>query len=146
MYPTGTVAPGAALANAFRLEVPILGTVVFVRMGAIEQSLTTVTMADQTVQTTGKVEPVETEAEQYAHHGAEVLALEAWYAACKAGTPGHKTAGVLHMLGADGNPVRSFLLDGILCKGRTIPEHDSAGDGEGQRFTWKFAIDTIAPL
>lgn len=146
MMPKGTVRPGAALANAFELAIPLIGSVTFTRIGALEQNLTTVVMADQTAQTTGKVEPVETEVEQYAHHGSEVLALDAWYAACKAGTPGHKTQAVLHMRGADNAPVKSFLLDGVLCKGRTIPEHDAAGDGEGQRFTWKLIIDNVIPL
>ena len=146
MLPKGTVAPDAALANAFRLDIAVLGSVTFTRVGALEQTLTTITMADQTAQTTGKVEPVETEVDQYAHHGAEYLLLEVWFAACKAGAPLHKTSGVLHMLGANGSPVRSFLLDGIICKGRTIPEHDAAGDGEGQRFTWKLVIDNVIPL
>lgn len=142
----GTIEPGAALSNSFRLEVPILGTIYFTKVGALEQELKTATMADTTAQVTGKVDPVETEVEQYAHHDAEVAALEAWYAACKVGAPGHKQIGTLYLLGSDGNPVRSFLLDGILCKGRTIPELDAAGDGEGVRFTWKLVVDNVIPL
>jgi hypothetical protein len=142
----GTVEPGAALSNSFRLEIPILGTVYFTKVGALEQELKTAVLPDSTAQTTGKVDPVEFDAEQMAHHGTEILALEAWFAACKVGAPLHKQIGTLHMLGADGEPVRSYLLDGLILKGRTIPELDASGDGEGVRFGWKLVVDNVVPL
>jgi len=144
--PKGTVEPGAALSNSFRFDVPILGSVYFTKIGALSQELKTTTLADSTAQVTGKVDPVETEVEQYAHHDAEIVALEAWYAACKVGAPLHKQIGTLHLLGADGQPVRSFLLDGVICKGRQIPELDAKGDGEGVAFTWKLVVDNVIPL
>jgi len=142
----GTVEEGAALSNAFRLEIPVLGTVYFTKVGQLEQELKTTTLPDSTAQTTGKVDPVETDVEQMAHHDSEIVALEAWYAACKAGAPGHKQIGTLHLLGADGEPVRSYLLDGVICKGRTIPELDASADGEGLAFTWKIVVDNVIPL
>ena len=81
-----------------------------------------------------------------AHHDSEIVALEAWYAACKVGAPGHKQIGTLHMLGADGQPVRSFLLDGLICKGRSTPELDASADGDGLIFTWKMVVDNVALL
>ena len=143
--PKGTVEDGAALTNSFRLEIPVLGTVYFTKVGQLEQELKTATLPDSTAQTTGKVDPVETELEHMAHHGSEVLALEAWYAACKAGAPLHKQVGLLFVLGADGNPVRSYVLDGMICKGRTVPELDASADGEGVKLTWKVSIDNIFP-
>jgi len=144
--PKGTVEEGAALSNAFRLEIPVLGTVYFTKVGSLEQELKTATLPDSTAQTTGKVDPIETDVEQMAHHDSEWVALEAWYAACKGGAPGHKQAATLHMLGADGEPVRSFLLNGVICKGRTIPELDASGDGDGLAFTWKISVDDVIPL
>lgn len=144
--PKGTVEEGAALSNSFRLEVPVLGTVYFTKVGQLEQELKTTTLPDSTAQTTGKVDPVETEVQQMAHHDSEIVALEVWYAACKVGAPAHKQVGTLHLLGADGQPVRSFLLDGMICKGRTIPELDASGDGEGLQFTWKLVVDNVIPL
>lgn len=144
--PKGTVEAGAALSNSFRLEVPILGTIYFVKVGALEQELKTAIMPDSTAQTTGKVDPVEFEASSMAHHGTEILALEAWYAACKSGAPFHKQIGTLHVLGADGEPVRSYLLDGLLLKGRTIPELDAAGDGEAVIYGWKMIVDNVVPI
>ena len=142
----GTVEEGAALSNSFRLEIPILGTIYFTKLGSLGQELKTTTLADSTAQTTGKVDPVETDAEQYGHHDSEIAALEAWYLACQTGAPGHKQIGTLHLLGADGEPVRSYLLDGVICKGRTIPELDASADGEAVAFSWKMVIDNVYPL
>lgn len=144
--PKGTVEDGAALSNSFRLEVPVLGTIYFTKVGQLEQELKTTTLPDSTAQVTGKTDPIETEVDQMAHHDGEIVALEAWYAACKAGAPGHKQIGTLHLLGADGEPVRSFLLEGMICKGRTIPELDASAEGEGVQFTWKLSIDNVVPL
>lgn len=144
--PKGTVEAGAALSNSYRLEIPILGTIYFTKVGALESVLKTTVLADTTAQSTGKVDPIETDVEQYAHHDAEVAALEAWFAACIAGAPLHKQIGTLHLLGADGNPVRSYLLDGMILRGRTLPEMDASGDGEAIRIGWKLSIDGVVPL
>ena len=142
----GTVKEGAALKNSFRLEIPLLGTIHFIKASQQEQTLTTTTLADQTVQTTGKVEPVEVDLESYAHHETEINNLELWFAACKSGSPGHKQIGTFHIMGADGQPVRSYIWDGVILKGRTIPELDAGGDGEAVAYSWKMAVDNIIPL
>lgn len=144
--PKGSVEAGAALTNSFLLEIPILGAIKFVSMGSLDQELKTTILADSTAMPTGKVDPVTTEAKQYAHHTAERLALEAWYAMNKSGTLGYKQIGILHMLGADGQAILSWLLDGMICNGRVIPELDSSGEGEGAMLTWKLTIDNVIPL
>ncbi len=144
--PKGTVEEGAALSNSFTLDIPIIGTIVFISIGDLEQELKTTILADSTAQSTGKVDPTETEAKSYAHHDAEIAAIEAWFTACKSGALGAKQVGTLHARGADGQPIRSWLLDGILLKGRTIPGFDAAGEGEAVMITWKLIIDNVVPL
>lgn len=144
--PKGVVEEGAALDNSFRLEIPVLGTIYAVKFGALEQELKTTILPDSTAQATGKIDPIETDFETMAHHDAEVAALELWYTACRTGAPGAKQVGILHALGADGQPVRSYLLDGCLLKGRTVPEFDAGGDGAGVMLRWKIIIDNVIPL
>ena len=141
--PKGSVEAGAALSNSFRVEIPILGTILFLKVGSVEQELLTTQLADNTAQTTGKVNPVETELHTYAHHGDEVARLEAWLAACVNGAPGHKQVGTTHLLGADGQPVRSYLWDGITLKSRGLPELDAAADGDAIMIGWKVVIDNV---
>lgn len=144
--PKGTVSENAALTNAFKLEIPILGTLDVVKLGALELELKTVTLADSTAQTTGKVDPVETQMEVYAHEESQIAAAYRWFLACQGGAPGHKQIGTLHLKGADNGTRRSVLLDGILCKGMSLPELDAGGDGEAVTFTWKMVIDNLVLL
>ena len=142
----GTIEPGSALTNKFQLKITGLPTIYFVRFGELETELKLAKMPDLTWQTTGQVDPIEVEADHMIHHSAERVALEAWHAAAVAGAAGHKLPGMLHLLGADGNPVVSYLLDGVINKGRKIPELAVGNDGEGVVCTWKLAVDNVIPL
>lgn len=145
-WPKGTVKPNAGLKNSFRLDIPILGPVFFATVGSLEQSITKTTLPDQTAQTTGKKEPIETDVTQMAHHEAEYLGFEDWYAQCQLGVPGHKQECTLYVLNSLNQPVRAFLLSGVWVMGRTIPEFDAGGDGEFVLITWKLSIDDVNPL
>lgn len=143
----GTVSADAALSNQFKLEITGLPAIVFTRVGDISSELVTTTMADQTVQTTGQVKPAEFEVDHYVHHTAERVAMEAWFLACASGATGHKLPGFLYLLGADGSTIKAtYMLDGVICKGRKLPEHDAMGDGEGVRLTWTCSVDSVLPL
>lgn len=144
--PKGSVQSGAALSNSYRLEIPGLGSILFTRIGSLADELTTITLADGTAQTGGKVNPIETEVAHYIHHRAELLAFEAWYAAAKVGGPLYKRGGTLHYLGADGQPVASYALEGVFPKGRELPELDGTGDGEAVTVNWTISIDNVIPL
>lgn len=142
----GDVEAGSAVSNQFTLEVVGLPAIYFTRVGELTVELAVAEMADGTWQSTGRVKPGETEADQYVHHEVERVAMEAWFTACRTGAPGHKTTALLHLCGADGNPVVSYLLDGVINRGRKLPEHDKSGDGEGVRATWMLAFDDVVPM
>ena len=143
----GTVEADAALSNQYRLEITGLPAIVFTRVGDISTELVTTTMADQTVQTTGQVKASEFEVDHYLHHQAERVAMEAWFLACSSGATGHKLPAFLYLLGADGLTIKAtYMLDGVICKGRKLPELDGMGDGEGVRLTWTCSADAVIPL
>ena len=142
-YPKGTIDQGAALTNSFDLVIDNVARIKIVKIGSLDTELKTTTLADTTAISTGKVDPIDTTIEHYPHHGSEIVALEAWHAACRDGAPGAKRSAMLHMKNAAGDVVRSYLLSGVLNKGRTIPELDAAGDGDAVMFGWKLSIDEV---
>ena len=142
----GTVEAGSALTNQYALELSGMPTIYFTRVGELDVQLVKAKMADLTWQTTGQVNPLETEVDQYLHHSSERVAMEAWFAACVAGSPAHKKTGLLYFNGADGQPVASFMLDGVLNCGPKYPELKAMDDGEGVVITWKLAVDNVVPV
>lgn len=138
----GQVSADAALTNQYRLEIPGTPPIYFARVGEISRELVTTELADKTAQTTGQINVIETEADTYAHHVAERLALEALLTAATVGAPGHKIAtALLFLLGADGQPRVTYSLAGLIVKGRKTPELNSGDDGAGVLLTWMLSID-----
>lgn len=142
----GSVQPGGAMSNQFRLVVPGFPEIYFTRIGELSAELVKAEMADGTWQSTGKVKPGETEVDQYLHHDGERAAMEAWWTACQAGAPGHKLDCELYFQGSDGQPRASYLLDGVIVTSRKTPELNRAQDGEGVLLTWGLAFDAVIPL
>ena len=142
----GTVEPGAAVTNKFKLEIQGVQDTYWTRMGELTSELVTAEMDDGTVQTTGRLKPGESDGDQYMHHASERLALEVLYRACQTGAPGHKRPATLTFLGADGQPVMGMLILGFLLKGRKTPELASGSDGEGVKITWMFSHDRLVIL
>lgn len=140
----GTVKPDGAVTNQFEVEIGGLIPIVATRVSGLESMLTTAVMPDQTVVSTGSVKPTEDiEIDVPAHHDAEVLALEGLYQLAIAGGPLHKLGATVYLKNAGGKTIRSFILVGLICKGRKPPDFEAKGDGEGAMITFKFACDQI---
>jgi len=146
MTTRGTVEPGSALTNKYRLEMTGLPPLNVVSIGEQSETLVTAEMPDLTRQTTGQVKAIDTEITIMAHHPAEVVALEVWYALCKAGGPLHKLVGFLHYLGADGSTKLTHMWDGTLLTGRKTPALETKGDAEGLMLTYTVSIDAVVPV
>jgi hypothetical protein len=144
--PKGAVQPNAAMTNSYLLIVLGLPDTVWKSIGALKEELITATMADQTVQSTAVTKAVSTEGETYAHHTAEIIALEAWWLMCKTGAPLHKRAATVHLRDGAGTVVRSYLLDGMMITGRELPQLDAGGEGSGALIKWSLSIDAVIPL
>lgn len=142
----GTVQAGSAVTNQFKLVLPGLPEIYFTRVGELSRELVIAEMADGTWQSTGRIKPGEVECEQYMHHLAERVAMEAWHQACATGAPGHKIAGEMFYMGADGQPVAAYILVGVLNKGRKTPEVNVAQEGEGVQIVWMLAFDDVVQL
>ncbi len=142
----GDVEEGSAIASQFELSIPGMPNIFWTRIGEVTVELIMSEQADQTWQTTGVTKPSETDADQYVHHEAEWLAMQAWFVACQTGAPLHKKVGTMHLNGADGQPVRSMRWQGITLSGWKVPELDAGGDGASVRATWMMKIDAVLPL
>lgn len=137
----GQVQPNATVTNQFRLTIDDLPPVYFTRMGELERMLQVAEQADETNVSTGRVPPGEFEADQYAHHDAEVVAMEAWHRECEFGAPGYKKSAQVDFLDASGTARRSWELQGLINRGRTSPEFQRGEDGDDVVLTWTLAYD-----
>lgn len=143
----GRAQANAAMSNQYLFELDGLPDIYFTRIGELQRMLVTTELADKTKQTTGQVQPGETELEQYVHHEAERVALEQLHQAAVDGKPGHKIDGTLHLLGADGTTVKaSWLVQGVIIKGRKLPELQAKEDGEALKIVWSIDYDDVLPL
>jgi hypothetical protein len=144
MAAKGSAQANAAFSNQYKLEIPGLPDTFFTRVGELERMVTVAEMPDKTQQTTGQINPGEFEADQLLHHAAERAALEALLNLTATGTLGHKIVGTMHYLGSDGASVKlSVLIDGLMVKGRKLPEVNSGEDGEAVNITWTLAYDDL---
>lgn len=143
----GSIKADPALTCNFEVKIGALIPLLCTRVTGLESALTTTVLPDQTVVSTSQVKPSEgIEMDIPAHHDAEILALEALYALAQAGGPLNKVAATVYMQGANGGTKRTFLLVGLLCKGRKPPELNAKSDGEGAVITWMFACDSVGMI
>lgn len=142
----GQVEAGAAVSNNYRLEITGLPAIYFTRVGELARELVIAELADRTNVSTGEVKPGTFEADQYLHHTSERLALEALHGLASGGVLGYKSSALLHHLDAGGNVKGSWLIQGLICTGRKLPELAAGEDGEGVKITWSFAYDDVIPV
>ena len=140
----GKVKSRAAMTNSFRFEVDGLPDIYFVRFGELERMIVLAEMPDKTMQSTGQVNPGETEADTLLHHTADRLALEALHRLAEGGLLGNKVDGTLYFLGADGFSVKAAaLIQGAIFRGRKTPELNTKEDGEAVVQTWTVSYDDV---
>lgn len=145
MPPKGSIQPDSAMTNLFRLKVNGL-EITATRVGGWDRMLTIATLPDQTQQSTGQINPIDSiEVDVPAHHDAENLFLEGLFTASITGAI-YKGLVQVDSLSSSGAVKRSVSWIGAFVRGKKEPERDSGSDGEGLVTTWVFACDDVVPL
>ena len=133
-------------AHNFALQVIGLPEIVFTEMSGIAEELDTVDLPDRTVGTGGQTKATEFTAMQPSHHDIEVLAMELWFKECQdpvAAT--HKKTGLLIKKAQDGSIKRTYTLQGIFPKARTLQDQSLENEGDMDTIEWSFSVDDVLP-
>jgi len=139
-----TIQPDFMPLNKVKLSVPTLPVLTLISISGLEEDLAKVTLPDKTIQSGGRVEPVEFEIEIPLHHTTEVAAMEVWYATCQEPVlPGHKKVGTVSFFSQSNLVQRTYMLPGLMICGRGLPDGSLDNDGEQANNKWKMACDEI---
>lgn len=133
--------------NKFQLTIqPGVGSPLFTSITGLEEELDTVDLPDRTTRSGGRGKQLEFEVIQPMHHDLEVLAMEAWWAMCKATLPGYLKLGILVLFDEWGMPRRRRTIPNIFISKRKDTDQELDNDGEMATITWTLKGDEIIAM
>lgn len=142
----GRIQPNHIPKNSFELQINGLAkTIFFTEIGEIPEELDVVDLPDRTTASGGgNTKATEFTGMQPSHHDVEVQIMESWFQEAQdpvAAT--YKKTGTLLQKAIDGTIVRTYTLQGIFPKRRSIGEMSIENEGELQVIEWTFSVDDV---
>lgn len=149
----GEIKPNAIPSSSYLLKVVGLAPIVFTSIGALESELRTMELPDDTMVSTGRVKPGETEVVVPAHHDVDVVVMNLWFEEGQAPmSPVYKKSATLEFRPATYDTssaagqagVRRWLIKGAFVKKAATPEGDETSDDMAtQTFTLSYDAVTL---
>ncbi len=139
--------PNHAPINKYELLVLGLPSIVFTKVGGIEQETGAVELPDNTTASGGQQKAFEVVCELPLHHVEELDSIESWYKEGKDPiTPTYKKVGSMLYKGGDDSVVKSYSLLGAWIKKIKYPDAEMANDGEMGVVEITMSVDDYAVL
>ena len=133
--------------NLVQLNVPGLGAITAVTVGAIEEALERVVLPDRTAASGGQTQPVEFSITVPMHHDVEVRTLDLWYEEGKEPvSPTYKKTGTIRWPSLSGRKKRGYTLAGLFVSGRNLPEGDMSNEGEAAMIEYAMSADVVLAI
>lgn len=147
MPPKGSIQPNAAMTNLFAITIAGIVPITATRFSGLERLVGVAKLPDQTLQSTGQVQPMDSaEIDIPTHHRTEIAAMDALALLTETGAPLYKNLAQVDQLSANKAIVQSDSLVGFMVRGRKRPANDSGADGAMHVTTYVVAWDDSLPL
>ena len=143
----GSIQPGHIPVNKYQLLFVGIPLLTPTEISGLEEELQTVDLPDRTKASGGNTGPSEFTVMIPAHHTAEILAMEAWFAEGQDPVlPTYKKAGSLLMESVSlVGPTRTINLFGVFVTKRKMPDLELANDGDMAVYEFTLSVDQILP-